>query len=396
MADQLAELRREVHLEGERPRAGAPRHRDGAGQRRTGDRVAVAVAVEVRHVRAERVARRRALAHHGLREPPAAVVQERDHLLRLLEQQRGAERVEVAVAVDIDELEPRDAGALGADLGRAVLERPREAPAVVAQHREAGAADLVHHEVEVAVAVHVARRGHARVGDSAEEARQPDARGALEREPAALRPAVREHVERLPDVVAHRDVDVAVPVEVAERDRLRVAADAAELDVGEHGRLVEQADADPAVAHEPRDIAAPRRDHVVVAVAVDIGDLEPVDESGRTEGLQRHEPPVAGAAARHHAVVGIAPGDREVDEPVAVEVAHAEHRREERLRQLVEEIALEDERRLLAAGGGRRETQANARAQTEARGDAAREDDRNRPPHVQSLCRGRRGVTTSC
>jgi len=180
MADELPELVGNVDLERERARSRAATDGDRARDRSARDHVDIAIGVEIGADQREVVARRRTLADQALGEPPAAVVHEQQHLLGGLEEQRGNEHVDVAIAIAVDELHAGNARALVADLRHAVLKCAHESAGFVADDRDAPAAHLVDHEIEVAIRVHVGRGDDARIRDAAEEGREPHAVGALE------------------------------------------------------------------------------------------------------------------------------------------------------------------------------------------------------------------------
>ena len=348
MPDELAKLRRKVDLEVECSRIHASQHRQAGRQRLPGHGVEVAIAVEIRADDRERVAEIGARSHRTLGETARAIVQERDHLLRAADEERRHRGIEVAVAIEVDDLQAGDSGPFGADQRHARLDRADKAPAFVSDHREAPATKFVDEKVEVLVAVDIGRRDHARQRKPAEEGSEPHASRARKRGRTRDHAVVREDVDAESRVLAERDVGVAVAVEVADRQPLRVASDA-KLDASKHLGGREQLVADAAVVHDPRHIAAPRRHDVVDAVAVEIRELKPVRETLGVERLQHREGRAWSALEGVELVVGVAAGHRELDETVAVEVARSEHRREEVPGKRGQHHGAEGERRLVRA-----------------------------------------------
>lgn len=264
----------------------------------------------------------RAVADKSLGKRAGSVVHERQYFLGCLQQQRGADRVEIAVAIDIDQLHSGKTRPFRADLRHAILARSNKSPALIEQYREATATQFVDNEIEVAITIHIARRHDARKAHAAEECPEPHPSSSLENKGAA----VAEHIDRLTDVIADRHIEVTVLVIVAERDRLRIATNSRDYDISKNGRFLEQAGADAAACLLPRHISAPGRDNVIFAVGVEITKLKPVDEAGRGKQLQFSEVPVSQASSSHQPIFGITSGDQEIGEPIAIEIAHPEHR----------------------------------------------------------------------
>jgi hypothetical protein len=266
---------------------------DEAPRGRRQHEVDVAVAVEVAGLEADEVAPEVGGAGRALVGEGARAVVDPDQQTAAAERagiELGDQQVGIAVAVDVG----------GADRTRqhraarqAAGRREAEATlAVVAQQHDPGlrrAAGVgVRGDVDVAVAIGVERR------EVECTVRQPWRDRVGERARAVVEGDPREGADR---VAGDQQVEVAVAVEVAERDVAGRAAVEVEVALG-----VVAEGAAAVVAEQPVLAAVDAGDEVDVAVAVDIagrqGD-DVADQAGRDTARGRDEAAVAGAGQEH-------------------------------------------------------------------------------------------------
>jgi hypothetical protein len=365
---QLAKLRRSVYFKLKTPArrtANAAQDRKTSGKSLTCHGVDVAIAIEIRTCDREGVAKIGADTNESLREAAAAVVDKRHDLLRTVEQESRERNVEIAIAIEINQLHRRDSWSLLTDQRCAVLNRPRKPSAFISEHRHAPAADLVGDEIEVAIAINITSQDHARVAETPQKCAKAHTRRSLEAQRAGHAALIGEHVNTKSRVLGHRDINIAVTVKVAHRDALRITPHsgcgrAVFRNANQYFRRTEHASANARVHHKPRHIAAPRCHEVDQAVTIKICKLKPIGKSIGWKDLHHRECRGNSAAQDEQPPVGITSGNGDIETAVTVEIARAKHGRKEWFRE--EEVHRWRERQRCFIGARRRRKSAERRA----------------------------------
>jgi len=278
-------------------------HRDLVGARVDRHHVERAVPVEI----ADREIEGSAAVDVELVGDSELAVTERQDQRNIIRATVRREDVELSVVVDVGEREGARLKAVDADR----LRQPKRPAAVAREDRDVRAVDVHGDQIDDAVAGDVSDR-HV---DRAESAAAGDrAQGAVGLEGTVPLPGEQRHTPCV--LVGDDDIDIAVTVEVAGRDRPRNHRQRLRTGLAQHPPLPEQHAVGPVVAID-RNL-----DQVLATIAVEVTVLEV--EGSRHIGQERspkravaapvHDCGLPGQTARDHVVAA-----------VAVEVRRSQH-----------------------------------------------------------------------